>query len=90
MVGPWPLVEADSVLNHILKNTMADAAGEIDIFLSQAPDHDPHLVSSAECLRRGRASAAPVPPPLIPFWGANPSGSSKHPAASCACDLVGL
>eukprot|EP00667_Euglena_gracilis_P005001 EG_transcript_5029 len=47
---------ADTILNHTLKNTMADAAAEIEVFLSQARERDPHLVSSMECLRRGMRS----------------------------------
>eukprot|EP00667_Euglena_gracilis_P002860 EG_transcript_2867 len=48
--------EADTILNHTLKNTMADASGEIEIFLSQTEQQDSHLVRSMECLRRGMRS----------------------------------
>eukprot|EP00669_Euglena_mutabilis_P007245 TRINITY_DN2598_c0_g1_i1.p1 TRINITY_DN2598_c0_g1~~TRINITY_DN2598_c0_g1_i1.p1 ORF type:complete len:626 (-),score=156.17 TRINITY_DN2598_c0_g1_i1:540-2279(-) len=38
--------EADSILNHILKNIMADAAGCIDMFLENV-DGDQHLLQQA-------------------------------------------
>ena len=43
--------EADSILNHTLKNTMADAAGEIEMFLESD-----HLRRSVACLQRGMRS----------------------------------
>ena len=48
--------KADSILNHTLKNTMADAAGEIELFLKDHPEDTTSLLylrRSMECLRRG-------------------------------------
>ena len=60
---PWPPTfpqasrKADSILNHTLKNTMADAAGDIEMFLSKAaPNGTPdlaHLRQAAASLGRG-------------------------------------
>ena len=47
--------KADSILNHTLKNTMADAAGEIEMFLqnmSLQPSALAHLQQSFAALRR--------------------------------------
>eukprot|EP00667_Euglena_gracilis_P005523 EG_transcript_5556 len=43
---------ADSVLNHSLKNTMADVAGHIETFLGGAADRSA-LEDALSCLRRG-------------------------------------
>ena len=49
--------KADSILNHTLKNTMADAAGEIALFLhSPSLDNTFHLQQSYASLRRGMRS----------------------------------
>ena len=51
--------QADSILNHTLKNTMADAAGEIEMFLEKtacAPSATRHLQQSSASLRRGMRS----------------------------------
>ena len=49
--------KADSILNHTLKNTMADAAGEIEIFLQDpSADSTAHLRQSYAALRRGMRS----------------------------------
>ena len=48
--------KADSILNHTLKNTMADAAGEIDMFLetsSCSPSARAPLDQAVASLRRG-------------------------------------
>ena len=47
--------KADSILNHTLKNTMADAVGDIDMFLQKtAANIDVmHLRQAAAALRRG-------------------------------------
>eukprot|EP00668_Euglena_longa_P009254 GGOE01011164.1.p1 GENE.GGOE01011164.1~~GGOE01011164.1.p1 ORF type:complete len:716 (-),score=171.62 GGOE01011164.1:322-2370(-) len=50
--------EADTILNHLLKNVMADAAGCIHLFLQTVPSLDvppPDLVQATECLERGVA-----------------------------------
>eukprot|EP00667_Euglena_gracilis_P001829 EG_transcript_1829 len=51
--------EADTILNHLLKNVMADAAGCIHLYLqspSNPPPHSPpDLVQAMECLERGVA-----------------------------------
>ena len=51
--------KADSVLNHTLKNTMADAAGLIELFLKEAEcsdDDAQQLLQCAASLRRGMRS----------------------------------
>ena len=51
--------KADSILNHTLKNTMADAAGEIDLFLENGPCDEvacAPLRQSVASLRRGMRS----------------------------------
>eukprot|EP00667_Euglena_gracilis_P004339 EG_transcript_4361 len=53
--------EADTVLNHLLKNVMADAAGCIHLYLQSlpaplaTPAPPPDLVQATECLQRGVA-----------------------------------
>ena len=55
--------EADSILNHSLKNTMADPAGQLEIFLDDSDgikDLDPRLIQNLKMalasLRRGMKS----------------------------------
>ena len=48
--------KADSILNHTLKNTMADAAADIEMFLTDTDSPEPsvrHLRLSMATLRRG-------------------------------------
>jgi len=45
-------VTADGILNHMLKNTLADAAGSIELFLAGASSSEV-LHDSVHCLRRG-------------------------------------
>jgi len=45
-------VTADGILNHMLKNTLADAAGCIELFLAGASPPEV-LTDSVHCLRRG-------------------------------------
>ena len=47
--------KADSILNHTLKNTMADAVGDIDMFLQKTAANIDimHLRQAAAALRRG-------------------------------------
>ena len=45
--------EADSVLNHSLKNRMADAAGEVELFLSTYTGPHDALLECIKSLRRG-------------------------------------
>eukprot|EP00669_Euglena_mutabilis_P006313 TRINITY_DN196_c0_g2_i4.p1 TRINITY_DN196_c0_g2~~TRINITY_DN196_c0_g2_i4.p1 ORF type:complete len:301 (-),score=29.52 TRINITY_DN196_c0_g2_i4:2-790(-) len=45
--------QADGILNHILKNTMADAAGCVHLFLSSAVPDRLDLHKALECLARG-------------------------------------
>jgi len=45
-------VTADDILNHMLKNTLADAAGYIELFLAGASTSEV-LHDSVHCLRRG-------------------------------------
>ena len=50
---------ADSILNHTLKNTMADAAGSIELFLERRQNRgesEVHLQHAAAALRRGMRS----------------------------------
>eukprot|EP00667_Euglena_gracilis_P004828 EG_transcript_4857 len=51
--------EADSILNHVLKNVMADAAGCIHLYLQATPAALPSppadLLQATECLQRGVA-----------------------------------
>ena len=50
---------ADSILNHTLKNTMADAAGSIELFLEGRQDRGGdavHLQKAAAALWRGMRS----------------------------------
>eukprot|EP00667_Euglena_gracilis_P001655 EG_transcript_1655 len=46
---------ADSVLNHTLKNILADVAANLEVFLAGAADHS-LLEDSVACLRRGMRS----------------------------------
>ena len=52
--------KADSILNHTLKNTMADAAGQITLFLedmkAQGQDPNPDLQWAIDSLQRGMRS----------------------------------
>ena len=48
--------KADSILNHTLKNYMADGAGEIELFLDRVDGDEPmyaELHSATTCLQRG-------------------------------------
>eukprot|EP00667_Euglena_gracilis_P009500 EG_transcript_9645 len=45
--------KADSILNHILKNIMADAAGCIELFLGAALQNEDLLHQATDCLYRG-------------------------------------
>ena len=48
--------QADSILNHTLKNCMADGAGEIELFLESVDQDDPtytQLSNAAISLQRG-------------------------------------
>eukprot|EP00667_Euglena_gracilis_P003698 EG_transcript_3710 len=46
-------LKADTILNHILKNIMADARGCIDMYLEGQPPLAAHLERGRECLTRG-------------------------------------
>ena len=63
--------KADSILNHTLKNTMADAAGEIDMFLGSDQAQGPGLSAKLQ-------QAAGLPPP-------RDAGLQAAPDADPAC-----
>ena len=48
--------QADSILNHTLKNTMADAASDIELFLEDGVVGEGHLRRAAASLWRGMRS----------------------------------
>ena len=47
---------ADSILNHTLKNMMADAAGGLEIYLEGDRTNSHAVVTAIECLQRGMVS----------------------------------